>query len=577
MELVERAAELTELRKFFDDCAAGVGGAVLISGPVAVGKTRLMEEFCRSVDTTRTLVLAATAAETEHDIPLGLIRQLLGNAMASTQPADSRGALFRCAAQVREYAAAWDDKDPRARKAAIEHLCADLLAPARDRTVVICLDDLHLADSVSVELVLSLQRRSRMCRTMLLLGVCTTDPTYLSEIQVEFARSPRSHTLCLSGLTLPGVSAALRLSGLPEARALSFLRASGGNPLLLDALLTDAVRIGRDRDTADIPKAGNAFRKSMSACLYRLDDDTRTVLRAWAVLGRLRSRRLLRKLLGPDRDAAFVERAMAALAAVGILDHTGDFRIPETARIAVDTTTRTDRADLHLRVAVLLHEEGLGASVIAEHVLAAGDVAETWISPVLIKAAGEALAKGDADRALTCAERAHQIAAGRAAITALVALVRLKWLTSPSSASSHLRPLQRAMYRGRLDLSDAFALVAQLVWERRYPEAANVARWLDEHVDRTDAAELLHLRTMHTWLRLIGPMAADPGHDLLVGLPQPEHASADDSRMRAVSALVLPFGRNPRTRCARPPSTFWRVSSAATTRRWTARCPRCWP
>ncbi|WP_157851760.1 AAA family ATPase, partial [Streptomyces monomycini] len=80
MKLVERDTELSVLEGLLDACAAGRGGAVVVSGAVGGGKTALLRAFRERAAPTGALWLQATAVAAEKDVPLRAAGQLLRTA-----------------------------------------------------------------------------------------------------------------------------------------------------------------------------------------------------------------------------------------------------------------------------------------------------------------------------------------------------------------------------------------------------------------------------------------------------------------------------------------------------------------
>jgi DNA-binding CsgD family transcriptional regulator len=76
--LVDREAELAELRALLDRARAGRGGAVLVTGPAAAGKTALVHAFAvEAAADGAGPVLGATASHAERLRPLSVLAQLL--------------------------------------------------------------------------------------------------------------------------------------------------------------------------------------------------------------------------------------------------------------------------------------------------------------------------------------------------------------------------------------------------------------------------------------------------------------------------------------------------------------------
>ena len=157
-KLVGRAAELAALEVELQRATAGEFRCVLLCGDPGLGKTRLAEEILtRSADSATTLVsrarpLGAAAsfglwaeALEQHlrELPLEEVAQLCGGLL------DDLASLLRSVAVVR--AAAPDREPPRIRL--LESLATLLGNLARQRPLVLLLDDVHQADASSWEML----------------------------------------------------------------------------------------------------------------------------------------------------------------------------------------------------------------------------------------------------------------------------------------------------------------------------------------------------------------------------------------------------------------------------------------
>ena len=162
-ELVGRGAELAALGAALDRAARAQPTAVALVGEPGIGKTCLLTELGRQADARDMLVLTGGASEFESDMPFWIFvdafdEYLRPSAAAARSPRRRRprGARARPADVVSDGRAA-----PLAGRSALPHPRRDAPPPgaARSAPVVLLLDDLHWADSGSVELLCALLRR----------------------------------------------------------------------------------------------------------------------------------------------------------------------------------------------------------------------------------------------------------------------------------------------------------------------------------------------------------------------------------------------------------------------------------
>src|SRR5215207_11575388 len=103
MQLLEREPLLSQLEEHLRQAAAGHGRVVLVGGEAGVGKTALVDEFCRRVAGTATALRASCDALSTPG-PLGPVRDLapaLGlHINKHTLDGDARDRLFRDALAV---------------------------------------------------------------------------------------------------------------------------------------------------------------------------------------------------------------------------------------------------------------------------------------------------------------------------------------------------------------------------------------------------------------------------------------------------------------------------------------------
>jgi tetratricopeptide (TPR) repeat protein len=146
LRLVGRESELGKLRAAFERASAGRASLALLIGPPGIGKSRIVEEFARSIAGGATVLEARCRPGTE--VGSSPLRQLLAQADPAGIPSavahsaglrsDPRLLALNSADRRTEIHSAWRD------------YIAEL---ARDRPAVICVDDLQWAESELVRLI----------------------------------------------------------------------------------------------------------------------------------------------------------------------------------------------------------------------------------------------------------------------------------------------------------------------------------------------------------------------------------------------------------------------------------------
>ncbi|MFF4402674.1 AAA family ATPase [Streptomyces sp. NPDC001480] len=336
------------LEEVLATCAAGRSRLVLIEGPAGCGKSHILNAVAARADAAGALVLAAAATATERQEPLSVLRRLIAAAPAFALP--------------RSGAEGAPPAD------AVEVFGAELCALARGGPVVLCLDDLQHTDPQTLTLLPYLVQHARpapvLVVTTLISSGTAQDPVLLGEL----ARHPHVRRIPLGLLSPRETAGALtaraaeRGTPAPAWTAAELHRLSGGNPMLLTALLAEDMTV-----TAAAPAADGPFAAAVTACLRRSGPAAVAAARAVAVLDEGTTEPLTAKML--DDDAEVAGPGLTALRRCGLLD---GLRFPDpVVRTAVlaDTTARV-RADLHRRAAMALREVGAPAPVVAAHLLA---------------------------------------------------------------------------------------------------------------------------------------------------------------------------------------------------------------
>ncbi|WP_217552090.1 LuxR family transcriptional regulator [Streptomyces sp. GbtcB6] len=537
--LQERNGEVQQLHQLYRACAAGSGAVVLADGPVGCGKTALLRSLAEWAAGQGALCASATASPAERHDRLGLIEQLMTALRTAARSVDVRAA-DNCAVIAAAAAAGG-----HVSRVLLRRFAQAVTGLAERAPVLLLVDDVHVADEESLACLRYLMRRIDSAAVLVVLTECVGHERALVCSHAETLSLPYSHRIRLAPLSVAGVRG--RLADRQGARAAdrvdaaAWHRATGGNPLLVEALaddarddrtgtppaggapnrvdatvwhlatggnpllveaLADGARDGHAGTLPIRPVPGPAFRHAYLRCLHRAGPAALAVARATAVLaGPGTDSALIAALL--DEDTAGVRRTADDLREAGLLADGTGFRT-EAARSAVLEDLPADELTaLRGRAAELLHRDGVPARVVAEQLLAArGSARSHWQSDVLRAAGHEAMAAGDAGPAVDYLRRAVELTAGTPCEDeAAAVLAEAEWLVDPAAAARRLPPLVRAARTGRVTCEQAGAVVEQLLWNGQFAQAEAVLRSVADRTPGTPAA----LAVLCDWLWLVHP------------------------------------------------------------------------
>ncbi|MEV7194451.1 AAA family ATPase [Streptomyces sp. NPDC093510] len=549
MNLVERGEELSIMEHMLDSGASGHGGVILVSGAVASGKTALLRAFEARVNASGALYLQATASDAERDLPLGVMGQLLLGAGLSAPDARRAACLMELvagSAQTRRAAG----ELPAVAMNEIPELCGILLDKARERPLVLGIDDVRHADEHSLECLLYLARRLAVSRILVVLGENSGFLAGHARLRVDLLRLPGCRNIRLGPLKRSGVAEMISVFGDPGWRTRKLVselhHIGGGSPLLTRALIEDRRAAGPGTTSSAGLVPGESFVRAVATCLYRSDLATRRTAWALAVAGPDMSLAELVEVLGTSRESLL--RSLRALNEAGLLD-AGWFR-HEAGRAAVLRSLEpADRARVEARCAQVLHEHGAAATVVVRHLIAAETVDAPWARRTLIEAAERALADDEVDLALTCLRIArdtstdpHQILEIRAALT------RAGRRVNPAGVAQHLPELTAAALDGRLGTRHAEELVGHLLWFGRAERALDVLRAVErrgtEPPGRSGPGAQHRHDCPRRWMTYAYPGLPASARTCLGGTP--EHTTARDTTPQHTQSLT----RSPHQRAA---------------------------
>jgi DNA-binding CsgD family transcriptional regulator len=514
---VERAAQLARLEHLFDECLASRGSTAVISGGVASGKTELLRVFTAKAAAAGATVLEAAASPTERELPGGVLGQLF----RSPPLPEPDGELI--AKLLSDDAFIWP-RDPEAeglgrlRTQVILDVWAPLRALSECAPIVIAVDDLHVADEASRQCLLYLASRLDSARVLMVVTASDQEPDGRQATwHTDLPRQARWNRVRLAPLSRDGVGEILAEEiGQRAAGSLTggLHRLSGGNPLLVLALLEDLGAVGETSAPPD-PDAvpGEAYQAALLTCLRRVDPRFLEVARALAVLEESGASASLHRMLEADDPSA--NRVLGALGAAGLLA-AGRFRHPAARAAVLDDMPASLRVRLHRSAADVLHGAGAAETQIATHLVGAQQVDQPWALDILLRAADEAILHDRVHHAAKYLRLAAQACTDdqqRLAVT--LAQSRAECRINPGAAMRYLTPLTAALRAGQLTVHQAVALIRPMLLFGREDEAKDVFDLFCGAAVDLDAAAVADLHTTAEWVRSFQPPLAAR----LTGLP----------------------------------------------------------
>jgi DNA-binding CsgD family transcriptional regulator/tetratricopeptide (TPR) repeat protein len=381
-----RVDDLAELEDAWAAAIRGHPQLVLVTGDAGIGKSALVAHFAEGRPGARLLrggCFGLVSAELPYSPVVQALRPL--GAEGSTQISTVDGATL-CAAlggSVSAVGEATRWAQSRLFESALR-LFGDL---ARERPVLLALEDLHWADQATLDLLLFVVGNLVSERVLILLTAREDEPDaapWLDECLQRLTRNDRSRVLELGPLDdEESARLAADAAGTDPDAVREIVQRAGGNPLFL-------IELARTRRREGLPRR---LRDLLLLRLHRLPADARRVVEVLSTsTAPISPQRLVRAL---EKDVADPRAAVAEAfdAHLLITDRTAvGLRHPLLGDAVYAALPPTDRAYWHERLAVTLAEEdadGL-AAVLAYHWERAG---RTEMVPApLVRAARSAAA-----------------------------------------------------------------------------------------------------------------------------------------------------------------------------------------
>ena len=369
---VGRARELGELERALAAAQAGSGTTVLVAGDAGIGKTRLASE------------LASRARDAGFEVFVGRSIDLVGTELPYQPVVEA----LRPLGKPRQV-----DGPPGSQLQVFEETLALLTERAASAPVLLVLEDLHWADTSTLDLVVFLTHNIEHRPVLLLATYRAVEPASAERVRRLADGVRRSGSAIVIELgplkreELAELLAAQADPPLPAAVTEAIAARSEGNPFFAEELLAAAGERSRD-----LP---HGLRDLLLQRVAGVDPPTENLLRVAAVAGRDVEYSLLRATAALPEPQ--VRHSLRQAVAQGVLVTEPDtrifrFRHALLAEAIYATILPGEREELHARLADELARSGAAAPAeLAPHWAAAGRSTEALVASVEAARAAEAV------------------------------------------------------------------------------------------------------------------------------------------------------------------------------------------
>jgi class 3 adenylate cyclase len=396
--LVGRRWEMSAVEGLLDRAIDGHGGVVGVVGSPGIGKSRLVREVAAMAGRRSVEVFTTFCESHATDVPFRVVARLLRVA-TGIEGLDAEAARAQVHARVPD--ADPEDllllhdllgiADPNARLPAIDPdarrrrltalVNADSLA--RETPAVYVVEDAHWIDEVSESMLADFLTVIPQTPSLVL-------ATYRPEYEGALARVHGAQTIALAPLSDSETTALVSelLGPDPTVGALGqkIAERAAGNPFFAEEIVRDLAERGvlhgergRYASMADVSEVSvpATLQATIAARIDRLEPKAKRTLSAAAVIG---------SRFDPDLlETLGIEPIVEDLVAAELVDQVRFTRGPEYVfhhplirTVAYETQLKSDRAELHRRLAAAIEARSPAsadenAALIAEHLEAAGD------------------------------------------------------------------------------------------------------------------------------------------------------------------------------------------------------------
>jgi class 3 adenylate cyclase len=397
--LVGRGWEMSTVEASLDRAIDGDGAVVGVVGPPGIGKSRLVRELSATAFALGVEVFTTFCESHTNQIPFHIVARFL-RAVIGVEGRDAQTARDRLRERVSDADpedlllladllgiadpdASLPRIDPDARRRRLTAL-VNAASMARESPALYIIEDVHWIDEVSESMLAEFLSVIAQTRSLVIV-------TYRPEYEGALTRVHDAQTLALAPLSDTETAALVSqlLGSDPSVAAISqmIIERAAGTPFFAEEMVRELAErgvlcgeVGAYQSTASVAEVTvpATLQAVIGARIDRLDPKAKRTLTAAAVVG---SRFGADLLMGLG-----VQPEVADLVAAQLIDQVRFTRQPEYVfhhplirAVAYESQLRSDRAEMHRRVAVALEQRepdsvDENAALIAEHLEAAGDL-----------------------------------------------------------------------------------------------------------------------------------------------------------------------------------------------------------
>lgn len=315
-----------------DEVGAGSGRTVLLAGEPGAGKTRLVQEAMLELRDRNYAIGVASCLETRQTVPYFPFLDLLPRLLSAYEGAGGHG-LDKWPYLARLLAGGGGADSGQAEEERVRRDVAGFVARlSQARPVAILVDDLHWADSSTLELVHHLARQLRTESVLIVATYRNVEVRHdhpLERIIRALRRDELTTIVPVRRLDPEGTAALVAASFGEQSVSREFSELihgqTDGNPFFIQQVLRALVERGdvyreggswERREVSEI-EVPDSIRAAVGERVARLPETSRDVLSAAAVLGQRFDFQELRELSGLEEGA--LEDALEAAVRSGLL------------------------------------------------------------------------------------------------------------------------------------------------------------------------------------------------------------------------------------------------------------------